>query len=303
MRKFFLIIIPVFLIFALSVTIFSMATQTTAPKEARETSSVPTAYATGDQSPEAQRTYTNQVTPYPTEQTTNNGTPPAAPLAPQATPAPTAVKPKAVTIAQERCEFWAIRKAAGNGYLLQRIASTNPLNLDDRQLGLWASVLGWEPNCLEYWSRPATTLDLNKRNNVGPPYVHHDYVEYRAHCYYDMYRRAHRLLDEYERKLEATKQHELATPTPTPDQDHLNSFARIYRRLQADTNNTRVKNEDLDPTFARYKPYESTLLRILLEDVNLEDVNLESTSQWDDCQRYYPQYFFDNRWAPLPATG
>ena len=129
MRKFFLIIIPVFLIFALSVTIFSMATQTTAPKEARETSSVPTAYATGDQSPEAQRTYTNQVTPYPTEQTTNNGTPPAAPLAPQATPAPTAVKPKAVTIAQERCEFWAIRKAAGNGYLLQRIASTNPLNL------------------------------------------------------------------------------------------------------------------------------------------------------------------------------
>ncbi len=113
-----------------------------------------------------------------------------------------------------------------------------------------------------------------------------------------MYTRADRLLDEYERKLEAAKQHELATPTPTPDQDHLNSFARIYRRLQADTNNTRVKNEDLDPTFARYKPYESTLLGIVLEDVNVE-----STRQWDDCQRYYPQYFFDNRWAPLPPNG
>ncbi len=200
MRKFLLIIIPVFLIFALSVTIFSIATQTSVPKEARETSSVPTAYATGDQPPETQRSDTNQVTPYPTQQPTNNSTPPAATLAPQATPAPTAVQPKAVTIAQERCEFWAIRKWShypGKDYLLQRIASTNPLDLDDRQLELWASVLNWEPNCLEYWSRPATILDLNKRNNVGPPYVHHDYVEYRAHCYYHMYTRADRLLDEY----------------------------------------------------------------------------------------------------------
>ena len=288
MRKFFLIIIPVFLIFALSVTIFSMATHTSAPKEARETYSVPTAYATGDQPPETQRSHTNQVTPYPTQQPTNNGTPPAATLAPQATPAPAAVKPKAVTVAQESCEFWAIRKWSNNSgkdYLLQRIASTNPLDLDDRQLELWASVLGWEPNCLEYWSRSATTLDLNKRN-----------LDYRSGCYYDMYRGADYLLDEYEQKLEAAKQHELATPTPTQDQDHLNSFARIYRRLQADTSNSQVKNEDLDPTFARYKPYESTLLRILLEDVDLE-----STSHWNDaCQVYYPQYFFDNRWAPLP---
>ena len=290
MRKFLLIIIPVFLIFALSVTIFSMATETSAPKETRETSSVPTAYATGNQPPETQRSDTNQVTPYPTQQPTNNGTPPAATLVLQATPRPTAVQPKAVTVAQERCEFWAIRKwpsNSGKGYLLQRIASTNPLNLDDRQLGLWASVLGWEPNCLEYWSRPATTLDLNKRN-----------LGYRSECYYDMYRRADNLLDEYERKLEAAKQHELATPTPTQDQDHLNSFARIYRRLQAETSDRRVKNEDLDPTFARYKPYESTLLRILLENINLE-----STSHWNDCQRYYPQYFFNNRWAPLPPSG
>ena len=113
-----------------------------------------------------------------------------------------------------------------------------------------------------------------------------------------MYSGADNLLDEYERKLEAAKQHDLATPTPTQDQEHLNSFARIYRRLQADTSNSRVENEDLDPTFARYKPYESTLLRILLEDVNLE-----STSHRGDCQVYYPQYFFDNRWAPLPPSG
>ena len=113
-----------------------------------------------------------------------------------------------------------------------------------------------------------------------------------------MYRGADNLLDEYEQKLEAAKQHDLATPTPTQDQEHLNSFTRIYRRLQADTSNSQVKNEDLDPTFARYKPYESTLLRILLEDVDLE-----STSHWNDaCQVYYPQYFFDNRWAPLPPN-
>ena len=287
MRKFLLITIPVFLIFVLSVTIFSMATQTSAPKEAQETSSIPTAYAIGDQLTEAQRSHTNQVTPSPTQQPANNGTPPAATLAPQATPAPAAAKLKAVTIAQESCEFWAIRNSSGNDYLLQRIASTNPFELDDRQLELWASVLGWEPNCLDYWSRPATTLDLNKRN-----------LYHRSECYYDMYRSADNLLDEYERKLEAAKQHDLATPTPTQDQEHLNSFTRIYRRLQADTSNSRVENEDLDPTFARYKPYESTLLRILLEDVDLE-----STSHWNDaCQVYYPQYFFDNRWAPLPPN-
>ena len=287
MRKFLLITIPVFLIFALSVTIFSMATQTSAPKEAQETSSIPTAYAIRDQLTEAQRSHTNQVTPSPTQQPANNGTPPAATLAPQATPAPAAAKLKAVTIAQESCEFWAIRNSSGNDYLLQRIASTNPFELDDRQLELWASVLGWEPNCLEYWSRPATTLDLNKRN-----------LYHRSECYHDMYRSADNLLDEYERKLEAAKQHDLATPTPTQDQEHLNSFTRIYRRLQADTSNSRVENEDLDPTFARYKPYESTLLRILLKDVDLE-----STSHWNDaCQVYYPQYFFDNRWAPLPPN-
>ena len=290
MRKFLLITIPVFLIFVLSVTIFSIATQTSAPKEAQETSSIPTAYAIGDQLTEAQRSHTNQVTPSPTQQPTNNGAPPAATLAPQATPAPTAVQLEAVTVAQESCEFWAIRKWSNNSgkdYLLQRIASTNPLDLDDRQLELWASVLDWEPNCLEYWSRPATTLDLNKRN-----------LDYRSGCYYDMYNRADNLLYEYEQKLEAAKQHELATPTPTQDQDHLNSFARIYRRLQADTSNSRVENEDLDPTFARYRPYESTLLRIVLEDVNLD-----STSQWNSCQRYYPQYFFDNRWAPRSPNG
>ena len=68
MRKFLLITIPVFLIFVLSVTIFSIATQTSVPKEARETSSVPTAYAIGDQPPEAQRSHTNQITPNPTQQ-------------------------------------------------------------------------------------------------------------------------------------------------------------------------------------------------------------------------------------------
>ena len=153
MRKFLLITIPVFLIFVLSVTIFSIATQTSVPKEARETSSVPTAYATGDQPTEAQRSDTKQVTPSPTQQPANNGTPPAGPIAPQATPAPTAVNLEAITVAQESCEFWAIREWSNNygkDYLLQRIASTNPLDLDDRQLELWASVLDWEPNCLEY---------------------------------------------------------------------------------------------------------------------------------------------------------
>ncbi len=199
MRKFlpivipvFLIIIPVFLIFALSVTIFSVVTQTTASKEAGETYSVPIAYAAGNQPLEAQLSDINQVTSYPAQKLTNNGTPPAATLVLQATP--TAVQPKAVTVAQERCEFWAIRKwpnNSGKDYLLQRIASTNPFDLDDRQLELWASVLGWVPNCLEYWSRLATTLDLNKRN-----------LDHRSKCYYEMYGRADNLLDEYERKLE-----------------------------------------------------------------------------------------------------